>query len=259
MMDTAAGATAPGPDLERLREAGSEELLNLVREHLAELDPPAVRHVLHNPFCTPEILEILGEHARLAAFYEVRRDLALHPRAPEPLALRFVPGLWWRDLMELGLDTRIRPRVRRAADQYLLARLPMLALGEKISLARRAPASLLAQLRHDPNPSVISALFDNPRLTEDILAPVAHAAATPGPVLAAIAADRRWGARSGLRAALARNPNTPLAVALRLLPLLHKPELKAVSHDVRVPEAVRQRARVLLGEQEGGGVRGRPI
>lgn len=253
MTETSAGAQAPEPDLDRrLREADSEELLDLVRGHLAELEPPAVRQVLRNPFCTLEIVETLAGQVRLVAFYEVRRDLALHPKTPEPLALRFVPGLWWRDLMALGLDTRLRPRVRRAADQVLVMRLPELSLGEKINLARRAAGGVLAQLRHDPNPSVISALLDNSRLTEDILGPVAHSAATPGPVLAAIAADRRWGARPGLRAALARHPNTPLAVALRLLPLLHKPELRAVSHDVRVPEAVRQRARVLLGEVEGG-------
>lgn len=240
---------SPETDLDRrLREAGSEELPELVREHLAELEPPGVRQVLHNPFCTREIVELLGEQPRLVSFYEVRRDLALHPRAPETLALRFVPGLWWRDLMTLGLDTRIRPRVRRAADQYLAARLPQLALGEKINLARRAAVGVLAELRHDPNPAVISALLENPRLTEDILAPVVHRAATPGPVLATIAADRRWSPRPGLQTALARNPNTPRAVALRLLGLLRKPELRSVAADVRAPEAVRLRARVLLGE-----------
>jgi hypothetical protein len=236
----------------RLREAGCEELLRLVREHLAALEPPSARQVLHNPFCTAEIIEILAGQARLVSFYEVRRDLALQPRAPEPLALRLVPGLWWRDLMALSLDTRIRPLVRRAADQALTVRLPELALGEKINLARRAVGGVLSQLRHDPHPSVISALLDNPRLTEDILAPVVHGAATPGPVLAVIAGDRRWGTRPGLQAALARNPNTPQVAALRLLPLLRKPELRTVAHDVRVPEAVRLRARVLLGERVEG-------
>jgi len=255
-------STASGPAREsveesafdsRLREAGSAELLGLVREHLAELEPPSVRQVLHNPFCTTEIVELLASQPRLVSFYEVRRDLALHARTPETLALRFVPGLWWRDLMALGLDTRIRPRVRRAADQALGLRLPELALGERINLARRAGVGLLSQLRHDPHPNVISALLDNPRLTEDILAPVAHRAATPGPVLAAIATDRRWSTRPALQSALARNPNTPTAVALRLLPLLRKPELRTVANDVRVPEAVRLRARVLLGEKPEGG------
>ena len=231
----------------RMLEAGSEELLALVREHAARLDPPAVRTVLRSSYVTAEVVEVLAQ-ARLLSFYEVRRDLALHPRTPQILAQQLMPGLYWRDLAALGGDTRLHPRLRRAADQYLAARLPGLAVGEKISLARRAGPGLLAHLRHDPSPRVIAALLDNPRLTEDILAPVVHGAATPGPVLKLIAEDRRWGARTGLQVAICRNPGTPLATSLKLLPLLRKPELKAVGADPRLSEAVRQRARLLLGE-----------
>jgi hypothetical protein len=232
----------------RLREAGAEDLLALVRGHAAHLEVPAARQVLRNPHCTAEILELLAGQPRLAAFYEVRRDLALHPRTPEPLALRHVPGLYWRDLMTLGQDTRVKPRVRKAADQHLGSRLPQLALGEKVTLARRCGSGILSQLRHDPSPRVVAALLDNPRLTEDLLAPVVHAPNTPGPVLALVAADRRWGTRPALQSALARNPATPPATTLRLLPLLRKQELRGIAQDPRTAEPVRQRARLLLGE-----------
>ncbi|HEX3127660.1 MAG TPA: hypothetical protein VH394_10040 [Thermoanaerobaculia bacterium] len=232
----------------RLSEAGSDELLALVREHLARLDPPAVKAVLRNPYATAGIVEEIASQPRLLSFYEVRRDIAMHPRTPEILAQRLVPGLYWRDLSALGADTRLHPRLRRAADQMLVARLPELAVGEKVTMARRAGPGLLAHLRHDPSPRVIGAMLDNPRLTEDILAPVAHSATAPGPVLALIAADRRWGVRYGLQVAICRNPRTPLATVLRLLPLLRKSELKAVVSDPRLAEAVRQRARLLLGE-----------
>lgn len=170
------GLSPRGPsELElRLREAGAEELLALVSEHAAHLEVPAARQVLRNPHCTAEILELLADQPRLIAFYEVRRDLALHPRTPEPLALRHVPGLYWRDLMTLGQDTRIRPRVRKGADQYLAIRLPELALGEKIALARRCGPGILSQLRHDPSPRVVAALLDNPRLTEELQIGRAH-------------------------------------------------------------------------------------
>lgn len=231
----------------RMRDAGSEELLALVREHAGLLDPPAVRNVLRSSFVTAEVIEVLAQ-PRLLSFYEVRRDLALHPRTPQTLAQQLVPGLYWRDLAALGGDTRLHPRLRRMADQYLSTRLPELSMGEKISMARRAGTGLLAHLRHDPSPRVIGALLDNPRLTEDILAPVVHGPGTPGPVLALIAADRRWGMRYGLQVAICRNPATPLATALRLLPMLRKTELKAAAADPRLSGAVRQRARLLLGD-----------
>src|SRR3954452_10434583 len=141
----------PAPDLQlRLSEAGSEELLALLRGHAGELTAPAVRHALRNPYCTAEVIEAVVAEQRLLSFYEVRRDLTLHPRTPETLAARFVPTLYWRDLMTLSLDNRLRPTLRRAAEIHLAARLPGMAVGEKTSLARRASPGVIAQLRHDP-------------------------------------------------------------------------------------------------------------
>ena len=241
-------ALEPPADLERrLAEAGAEELLALVEELAGRLEPKAARRALRNPHATAELVARLAAEQRLLAVYEVRRDLALHPRAPEALALRLVPGLFWRDLLALGADTRVRPTVRRAAELHLAERLPGLAVGEKAAIARRASPSLIALLRHDPSVRVVAALLDNPRLTEGLLEPLAHSAQALPPVLDLIAADRRWGARHALRAALARNPRTPLATALRLLPSLKKPELRAVAVDPRSPEPVRRRARLLAG------------
>src|SRR4051794_27903461 len=93
----------------RLREAGSEELLALLRTRAGELTAPALRHALRNPYCTAEAIEVMAGERRLLSFYEVRRALALHPQPPEALAARFVPTLWWRDLAALALDTRLRP------------------------------------------------------------------------------------------------------------------------------------------------------
>jgi len=244
----------PVAELERrLREAGPDELLALVRERAPELSPAAVQQALRNPYVTAEVVGELAAQERLLAFYEVRRDLARCRATPETLALRLVGGLYWADLMALGLDPRLHPRLRRAADQHLLARLPGLSVGEKVSLARRAAPAVLAHLRHDPTPRVIAALLDNPRLTEGTLAPLVHGETTPAPVLELIAGDRRWGSRYPLRLALARNPATPLGAALRLLPALHKPDLRGVAGDPRLAEPLRRRARLLLGELKGEG------
>jgi hypothetical protein len=240
---------AAEPELHlRLREAGSEELLALLRARAGELTAPAVRHALRNPYCTAEAIEAVAAEQRLLSFYEVRRDLALHPRTPATLAARFVPTLWWRDLMALALDTRLRPALRRTAEIHLGTRLPELAVGEKVALARRASPGIISQLRLDPSPRVIAALLDNPRLTEGMLAPVLHSASTSPAILELIANDRRWGVRYPLRLALVRNPATPLKISWRLLEALRKADLRPVATDPRIPEPVRRRARVLLGD-----------
>ena len=239
----------PQTELERrLREADADGLLRLVRERSESLTPEAVRHAMRNPFLTREVVEELAALPRLVSFYEVRRELASSPRTPEILALRFVAGLYWRDLLHLGLDMRVHPRVRRSADVYLAERMPRLAVGEKVSIARRASGTVLAALRHDPSPSVVSALLDNPRLTEGLLLPLVQSEAARPQILQQIAGDRRWGTRYGLRVAIAKNPSTPMPTALQLLPSLRKTDLQTVASLPAVAELVRRRARLLLGE-----------
>jgi hypothetical protein len=236
--------------LQRLREAGAEELRQLVMGLLAELDVPAAEIVLRNPHAGEEVLRLLAAERRLLAFYDLRRELALHARSPQPLALSLLSGLYWRDLVAAGLDVKIRPVVRRAAEQRLVERLPAMAVGEKVAIARRASRPVLQALRNDLSPQVVAALLDNPRLTESDLLPLAAAETARPQTLEALATHRKWGSLYALRAAVVRNPAAPLALATRLLPLLKKGDQRAVASDPRLHNAVRRRAQVLLGEAE---------
>jgi hypothetical protein len=44
-----------------------------------------------------------------------------------------------------------------------------------------------------------------------------------------------------------RNPRTPLALSLQHLPMLKKPELRAVASDPRLAPVLRRKAETLLG------------
>ena len=117
----------------RIREAGSAELQQLVEQNLGSLKAGTVRQILKNPYVTTQIIELILTERRLLTFQEVRGDLVRHPATPEVQALRFVPGLFWKDLVDIGGDIRVRPRIRRAADRYLINRIQGLAAGERIS------------------------------------------------------------------------------------------------------------------------------
>jgi hypothetical protein len=241
----------PSPDLDRrLREADTEELHDLLQRFAPELDTRQAVHALRNPFLGREGIETLADHGRLLASYEVKRLIALHPRTPEPLALRFVPSLFWRDLLEVGVDTRVRPTVRRAADRRLMSRISSLATGEKMAVARRASRRILSRLRHDPSPRVVGALLENPRITEGVIVPLVASEDAQPQVLDLVARNRRWGVRYEVRLALCCNPRTPVRTVLPILPMLRKRDLRTVAREVRLPMAVRRRAEVLLGEAE---------
>ena len=238
----------PEEVLQRLRQAGAEELRALLQQLAPALDVPAAQAALRNPHAGEEVLRTIAEQRRLLAFYELRRDLALHPATPQPIALALLTGLYWRDLVAAALDVRIRPVVRRFAEHRLVERLPALAVGEKVTIARSASPHVIQVLRHDPTPRVIAALLDNPRLVEADLLPLASGETAPTPVLGVILGHRKWGNRYPVKVAVVKNPRAPLQQALYQLPLLKKPDLRAVAADPRLAPALRRKAETLLGD-----------
>jgi hypothetical protein len=231
----------------RLREATPEELVRLLAEHGDEIGAGEAVEALRNPYLSAEGARAIAERPHLVSAYEVRRALALSPRAPEVVALNLVVGLYWADLLAVSLEVRVRPTVRRAAELALLTRLPRLAVGEKIAIARRGGAGVITALRSDPTPRVIAALLENPRLTEGLLGPALASDRAMPTLLAAVAANPRWGARHDLRLLICRNPRTPVAVALPLLPGLRKDELRGLAGDSRLATPLRRRAELLSG------------
>lgn len=247
------GAEKPWRESElgrKLREATPEELVRLLAEHGDEIDAGEAVEALRNPYLSAEGARAIAERSHLVSAYQVRRALALSPRAPEVVALDLVTGLYWADLLAVSLEVRVRPTVRRAAELALLARLPRLSVGEKIAIARRGGAGVIAALRTDPTPRVIAALLENPRLTEGLLGPALASDRAQPALLAAVATNPRWGARHDLRLLICRNPHTPTAVALPLLPGLRKDELRGLAGDSRLAAPLRRRAELLCGAKE---------
>ncbi|MDX1502109.1 MAG: hypothetical protein R3325_07085 [Thermoanaerobaculia bacterium] len=229
--------------------AGEREMLARLREAGADFDVAEARRMLRSPYVTGRVISELLERRELLRSSELRREVAGHPRTPEVPARRLVATLYWRDLVELSRDPRVRPVVRRGAEVSLGERLPGLSVGERIAIARRAGGGVVARLRFDPSPPVIAALLENPRLTEPMLGPLLASERVPPQVLEVVARDRRWGSRYGVRLALCRNPRTPEARVLGLLPSLRKSDLRAVARDPRLPSAVRRRAQLMVGEE----------
>lgn len=230
----------------RLARAGSRQLVELIGGEASSLTTRHVLLALRNPYATAEVIEALAGIRRLLASYSVRSAIARHRRTPETLALRFVSSLFWRDLLEISVDVRISPAVRRVAEKYLIERLGRLAVGEKMAIARRATAQVLARLRQDPSLHVVRALLANPRLTEPVLLPMVSSDETLPRVLDLVAADSRWGPRYEIRLALAHNPRSPFRVIFEILPGLRRSDLRAVAGREAHSSIVRRRASELL-------------
>lgn len=203
-----------------------------------ELDEEGAALLVKSPHATSTLLVRLGGSQRWTRAYEVKRGLVRHPRAPLPLARRFLPHLLWLDMAEAAADTRLTPVVRRHAEEALKTRLLDMAEGEIVALARRASPGVVAELTRSRSPRVLAALLGNPRVRERDVVRIASGEEAPPETLRRVVRHPDWSVRRAVRVALLRNPRTPVADALHLLAGLAPPDLERMVRDEEVPRIV---------------------
>jgi len=118
----------------------------------------------------------------------------------------------------------------------------MLPMPARLKLARGAPRSLRSILLRDSSPQVaLAALFGNP-LSDQEIEQTAGSRAVIEEVLEGIAKKREWIGRYKVIKALVWNPRTSLATAIKLVNRLAVRDLRDLSRDRNVPDAVRSNA-----------------
>jgi len=172
--------------------------------------------------------------------YAVKRALTKHPSTPLRTALAQLKFLYLFDLVSVSLQPGLSAEVKRASEEMILAQIPKLAIGQRITLAKRGSARLAASLLKGENTQIIQAVLDNPYLTEAVLLPVLNRSDCTPRIVEAIAAHPRWGLRYDIRLALLRNSSLPLARALAILPGLKPQDAQAMSQDAAVSPQIRK-------------------
>lgn len=128
----------------------------------------------------------------------------------------------------------------------LHSRLAAMSVPEKVKAAMKGTREMRAVLVRDPNKLVALSVLSSPRLTETEVEAFARMGSVAEDVLRTIARTRAWMKNYVVVLALARNPKTPLAVSMNLLPRLNEGDVKRLSTDRNVPETLRIAARKRL-------------
>lgn len=228
-------------------------------------DQAAARRLLEShPRDESQLIELL-HRAVPAAFLEsvaatspwserprVLGAIVLNPRVPRLLAQRLLAYLYWRDLADAAVSPRVEGGVRVRAEGLLKDKLVELRLGEKITLARLAPASVLRLLLHESDRKILDAALLNPRLRESDLVPAVQAADAPRLLLEAVPESVRWRENYAARLALALQPRTPLAIALAQLTFLTPRDLQRLAQTPGIPPLVQAAAQRVAPNPPGG-------
>jgi hypothetical protein len=127
--------------------------------------------------------------------------------------------------------------------------LSSLSITDRMKLAMKGTREQRATLVRDTNRIVATAVLSSPKLTEAEVEAFAKMANVSEDVLRIIGTNRTWLKNYSVALALTKNPKTPPGISMQLLHRLAERDMKMLSMDRNVPEALRLAARRLLVKQ----------
>lgn len=232
-----AARTAAREDVPALVASGGEDVLRSLIDNPA-FDETHVRLLLERKDLSGLLLEEISKRKTWRAIYRVRRALAAHPHTPRLIAMRLLRELHLMDLVRISLLPTSSMELRRLADERVLAQLPQLPLGQKLTLARRGSARIAAGLvAHGPE-QVARVALGNSFLTESQLLKALAKEALPAGTVAVVARHDKWSRLVNIRVALLRHPHAPQDCVPTLVPGLPRREIEDLLALSRLPEYV---------------------
>src|SRR5712671_7113908 len=122
-----------------------------------------------------------------------------------------------------------------------------LSIAKKIEWAnKKGNKEVRTLLLRDPNKLVQLAVVQSPRITDGEIAKIANSRTSPHEVLQHIYNNRLLMKNYSIKVNLVNNPKVPVAVAMRFLSLLRQRELKSVSKNRNVSNALQAQAKKIL-------------
>jgi len=125
-----------------------------------------------------------------------------------------------------------------------------LTVPQRLKIALKGTREQRAMLIRDPNKVVSAAVLSSPKLTESEVEAFVRMGNVSEEVLRTIGATRAWTQAYPVCIGLIRNPKTPLAISLSLLPRLNARDMKGLITDRNIPEGLRLTARKLVAAAE---------
>ena len=124
----------------------------------------------------------------------------------------------------------------------LIRRIMFMTVKDRVKLALKGDREARGILIRDANKIVATAVIHNPRVTDREAENIATMRSVAEEVLRLVGMNRAWARSYPIIHNLARNPRTPMATAVHILPRLHTKDLKSLAQNRNVPEAVRRQA-----------------
>jgi hypothetical protein len=137
-----------------------------------------------------------------------------------------------------------------AADEKVRVPLSSLPVPARLKVAMKGTREQRAVLIRDPNKMISAAVLSSPKLSDTEVETFARMTNVSDEVLRVIGTTRGWIRKQAVAVALVKNPKTPPGISMSLLPRMTTRDVKMLTIDRNVPEALRLAARKLASNQE---------
>jgi regulator of extracellular matrix RemA (YlzA/DUF370 family) len=124
----------------------------------------------------------------------------------------------------------------------LIKRIMFMTVKDRVKLGIKGDREARGILIRDSNKIVATAVIHNPRITDHEVENIAAMRTVAEEVLRVIGMNRQWARSYPIIHNLARNPRTPMATAVQILGRIRTKDLKAITLNRNVSEAVRRQA-----------------
>ena len=122
-------------------------------------------------------------------------------------------------------------------------RLANMSVPEKMKCATKGTREMRSMLIRDPNRMVAAACLSCPKVNDAEVEAYAKMGNVSEEILRTIARSRAWTKNYGVTLSLVKNSKTPVALSMNLMNRLNESDVKKISTDRNVPEALRQAAK----------------
>ena len=127
--------------------------------------------------------------------------------------------------------------------QSVTQRLAQMNVPQRLKRATKGTREERSILIRDPNKMIAVAVLSSPKLTTSEVEAIARMSSVSDEILRTIAMNRAWVKSYNVVWALAKNPKTPVQLAMNLLSRLQEKDLRTLSTDRNVPDILRITAR----------------
>jgi hypothetical protein len=237
-IEAQAARTAAPENILALLDSHNEDVLRALIDNPA-LDETHLCLLLERKDLSGLLLEEISKRKTWRGSYRVRLGLAAHPHTPRLIAMRLLRELHLMDLVRISLLPASSMELRRLAEERVLAQLPQIPLGQKLTLARRGSARIAAGLVAHGPAQVARVALDNSFLTEAQLLKALAKEAIPERTIGAVAQHGKWSKLVNIRVALLRHPNVPAGAVAALVSGLPRREMEDLVELSVLPEHVR--------------------